>query len=297
MFGRVTWRFLPEAGSRVAALLAGEVGIIKDVLPAEFDPINASNAAQATSVLSTRAVYLRIFPDSPQGGGKPLADVRVRQALNYGINVDAAIQTLLNGLATRTGSDMSPEFPGYDASVAPYPYDPDKAKQLLSDAGYPNGFALNFETWSSAGAAPAPVELAQAFAADLAKIGITATVKPVELNTSIANQNAKQSAPLELWSYGATRMTCYERMWGDHDPTSAVAQLLDDQVTAEIHQLATTTDETQANQLCSSLQRRVHDQALLVPLFTTHDTYAFAKDLNWKPRPDELILPWEVSPA
>lgn len=294
-YQKVTWRFLPDSGSRVAALRAGEVHIIKDLPADDYDPINATANVEAVWVRSLRTPFFRFFPASPQGGGNPFADVRVRQAFNHAINVDAMMKALLGGRGHRTATLMTPEFAGYDESIKPYEYDPQKAKQLLTEAGYPNGFTIKFETWS-AGPAPKPVELAQAAAADLAKVGVTANVVPVEVNTSLNNQNAKTLSPFHLWSWGAGRIDCWDKHWGVFHPRSSANFLVDQQVVSMIDELNQTADPAKRNQTCKQLQQRVRDLALIVSLFAQPDIYGKRKDLNWKPRSDELILPWEVTP-
>ena len=77
----------------------------------------------------------------------PLADVRVRQAINYAIDIDRIIERLISGRGTRAAGVIPPALGGYDSTRKPYPYDPAKAKQLLAAAGHPNG--IDIELWTS----------------------------------------------------------------------------------------------------------------------------------------------------
>lgn len=276
-------------------MFALKCALIPETRNNEGHPINNTPDLQALWVRSLRTPYLRFFPDSPKGSGKPFADVRVRQAFNYGINVEAIMQSLLGGRGLHTATLMTPDFPGFDPSIAPYPYDPEKAKQLLADAGYASGFTFDFETWS-AGPAPKPLDIAQIVASDLAKIGVTAHVVPVDLSTSLNNQNKKTIAPFQLWSWGAGRVVCWDKFWGPFHPQSSAGFLTDEQVTAWIDEINRTTDGAARDQLCKQLQQRVHDLALVVPLFAQPDIYAKRSNVEWTPRADELILPWEVTP-
>ena len=77
----------------------------------------------------------------------PLADARVRQAINYAVDIDRIIERLVSGRGTRAAGVIPPALGGYDSTRKPYPYDPAKAKQLLAAAGHPNG--IDIELWSS----------------------------------------------------------------------------------------------------------------------------------------------------
>jgi len=154
----IIWRILPESSTRVAGLRAGELDIVPQLPPELIQTIDAEATLKALAVRSIRTPFLRFFPDSQQGGGRPLADRRVRQAINHAVNVDAIIRGLLAGQATRTASLMTPDIFGFDPAPKPYPFDQDRARALLREAGFPNGFEMNFETWSS-GPAPKPVEV------------------------------------------------------------------------------------------------------------------------------------------
>jgi peptide/nickel transport system substrate-binding protein len=74
----------------------------------------------------------------------PLQNVKVRQALNYAVDRDSIIKGVLDGYATKIATIATPEYEGYDSSISPYEYNPEKAKQLLTEAGYPNGFSVEF---------------------------------------------------------------------------------------------------------------------------------------------------------
>jgi peptide/nickel transport system substrate-binding protein len=73
---------------------------------------------------------------------EPLKDVRVRQALNYATDIDTLIETVMQGAAYRLAGPFGPGIPGYDETLEPYAYDPDKARELLAEAGYADGFDL-----------------------------------------------------------------------------------------------------------------------------------------------------------
>jgi peptide/nickel transport system substrate-binding protein/oligopeptide transport system substrate-binding protein len=102
----------------------------------------------------------------------PLADVRVRQAINYAIDINTIIDRLVSGRGTRAAGVIPPSLSGYDSTRRPYAFDQAKARQLLAAAGYPNG--INVELWTST--TPIYVRLAETMQAYLNAVGIRTKV-------------------------------------------------------------------------------------------------------------------------
>lgn len=106
---------------------------------------------------------------------KPFTDVRVRQAMNYAVDKDRILK-IINGRGVSARGVLPPLMPGYSAQLKGYPYNPEKAKQLLARAGYPNGFSVPL--WVSVDRNER-VKMAEAVQQDLAKVGVKVELKPV----------------------------------------------------------------------------------------------------------------------
>ena len=104
----------------------------------------------------------------------PVADKRVRQAIAHAVNMDAIIKKVLGGNGILLGSLLTKDHFGYDPTVNPYPYDPEKAKKLLGEAGYAKGF--DFVLNSPADRYLKDKEVAEEVVGDLRKVGINASV-------------------------------------------------------------------------------------------------------------------------
>lgn len=176
MLERVTFRPIPEESTRVAELKAGRVHIVQDL---STDRIRDLETAGMKVVSNEGGRYFSIWLGAKTG---PLADRRVRQALNHAVNVDAIIANLLSGQGKRMASPFVKGALGYDASIPPYAYDAGKAKSLLAEAGHPNGFSATLEACTCD-----RLDLTQAVVADLAKIGVNLTIRTNEL--AIFNDN------------------------------------------------------------------------------------------------------------
>jgi ABC-type transport system substrate-binding protein len=125
---------------------------------------------------SINGVHLR-------GDQKPLDDVRVRQALNYAINKEEINQQLYSGLAAVANSPLPPIVREYDASIQPYAYDLDKARQLLRDAGYPDGFEVRMVTYNvtTNGNGVTGQKLAEAIQGYLSQINVRTNIETLDL--------------------------------------------------------------------------------------------------------------------
>lgn len=292
----VTWRVLPESSTRIAALQAGEIQVLKDLPSDQYDMIDGEDGLRAVEIRSVRTPYLRFFPDSPQGGGEPFKDKRVRQAFNHAINVDSIIENLLGGHAERMATTMTPEMFGFDPAIQPYAYDLEKAKALMTEAGFADGFEIIFDTWS-AGPAPKPVELAQAVAADLAKINVKATVNPVELGTALKQQVDKTNSPFGLWSWGGNGFDGDVKFWGIYHTDSSSTFMTDQTMVDLVNAEQATTDPDERMSIFSQLQQHAVDEAFIVPLFAMMDSYGVSDKVTWTPRHDEMVLPYYMTVA
>jgi peptide/nickel transport system substrate-binding protein len=171
---KVILRPMPDAAARVAALRSGEVNWIEVPVPDEVPALRSSSFQVLTNP------YSHVWPWVFDTTKKPWNDVRVRQAANYAINRESMAKDLLKG----TGSPAYQFAPrgdvGYDPKLDTYSYDVAKAKALLADAGYPNGFdtTLSFPTSGSGNMVPIPMN--EALQQDLAKVGIKVKLQPVE---------------------------------------------------------------------------------------------------------------------
>lgn len=171
-FESITVKIIPDPQSMLAAVQTGQVDI------ALGDPLTADQAKQAgVEVLAAKSGRMAgvIFADRTGKTSEPLADARVRQAMNYAIDRETISQALLPGHGTPTSEVLSPggdptgQFRDY------YNYDPAKAKQLLAEAGYPDGFEFEMLVPTFQGAVGTP--LAQAIAQNLADVGINVKLK------------------------------------------------------------------------------------------------------------------------
>lgn len=173
----ITLYNVPETSTRVARLEAGEVHVAY-ALPAE-QVARLEDRFVIDSVMLGQNTTVNLMRVPAQA--EELLDKRVRQAINYAIDKDALVDVLMMGFGRTLGQMVGPDAFGYNPDVEPYPYDPDRARELLAEAGYPDGFKVKF--YGTTGRYPRDRELTLAIAGQLAEVGIDAEVEILEPGT------------------------------------------------------------------------------------------------------------------
>lgn len=131
------------------------------------------------------SLYPRLVPNISQiqfvtKSDGPLRDVRVRRALNFAVNREALTATFFHGAVAPASQFAHEQSIGYDASLAPLPFDPERARRLLAEAGYPSGFSFTMSFVTDGGGPP---DVYQQIAADLKRVGVTMVIRPFTVST------------------------------------------------------------------------------------------------------------------
>ncbi|QYN21598.1 ABC transporter substrate-binding protein [Amycolatopsis sp. DSM 110486] len=171
---KVILRPIPDPTARVAALRSGEVNWIE--VPPPDDVPNLKS--QGFQVLTNS--YDHIWPWVYNLAKPPFTNVKVREALNWAINRQALVDNILKGTAEPALGFVPHANAAYERADDSYGYDPAKAKQLLAEAGYPNGFTMTLSYPTSGSGNMVPTPMNTALQADLAKVGVKVQLKPIE---------------------------------------------------------------------------------------------------------------------
>lgn len=290
-FRRVIWRPIPDAFTRAAALLNSEAQIVRQVLPQDVARINASGRVRVESVAGQRCVNLIMRDDI-----SPTNDVRVRQAFNYAVDVNEIVRTIHGGFAKALdGQFTGPGVRGWDSTVKAYAYDPERARTLLKDAGYPKGVAVKLDT--PRGRYAQDVETANAVAGMLRKVGVACEVVVNESAEYQAKYSGQRPCnPLFLYASGNAipdiENALNDILVGSQLPgTRGVhnKQLVDIR-----DRLSQTVDPERRAPIYREAVRWLHDEAIAIFLYQQGDLYGVSNTVDWKPRPNEFIFPTEV---
>jgi peptide/nickel transport system substrate-binding protein len=218
---QVIFRVIPDPSARLMALQAGEVDGMEYPDPSQLEIIKQNPNLQLVSQAGMNVGYIALncgegYVDKNgnyqwdegeevpvPGEFEPFKNILVRQAIQYAINKDAIVKNLYKGAATAATQGMPPGLLGYNYDLVGYPYDPEKAKQLLKDAGYENGFEVTLWHMGSTSRPyfPEPTGIAEAIQSDLAKVGIKVNLFTEDWGTYLQDAEAGKAPMIMLgWS-------------------------------------------------------------------------------------------------
>lgn len=278
----VVFRFVPSPASRVAALEAGEADLIIDPPIAAAQRLQANPRTRLAVATGTRVIFVGL--DTMQDS--PLRDVRVRQALNYAVDVDAIVQTLLFGWAERTVTLLTSADFGFTDIVKPYPYDPKKAKELLREAGYPNGFTITLDTVS--GRYINDIEVVQAIAAYLQDVGVTVNIRVLEFGVFNEYLFSQKTSPMYFVGWGNTIFDAAYVFDFIVKTGGLLRTISDPEVDRLLSRAAETMDRSVRAALFADVVKRVHELAPCIFLYKQPVLYGLSARLDWAPRSDEF---------
>jgi peptide/nickel transport system substrate-binding protein len=185
---RLVFKVMPDAQARLLAIKKGDVHILADV---NTQTVEGAKGDANLEIITQPG--LAVSGAGMPFGIKPFDDKRVRQALNYAVDKDAINKSLFKGLSTTMTAPLPEAQWGFDPTLKAYPYDPAKAKQLLAEAGYPNGFKVEFLTYNSPrGYNSAGADLAVAVQGYLQKVGVEASVRKQEMGAYLTEIRNKE---------------------------------------------------------------------------------------------------------
>jgi len=178
---KVVFKEIKEANTRMAALRAGEADVINGISPDQEEAL----ARDPNVVISRKgpAVMTRYLLFN--NGRKPFDDKRVRQATFMATDREGLAKTVLRGRGMVGKAPISPAVFGHNPNLKPWPYDPERAKKMLAEAGYPNGFTVTLMQWAG-NLYTADDLVAQALIEQLGNVGITVKLDVKEVQTGVA---------------------------------------------------------------------------------------------------------------
>jgi peptide/nickel transport system substrate-binding protein len=300
----VTFRLFANRGSRVAALLAGDVDLIADVSANDVPTLEASGKVKVARGPSNRVIFWSmdvarettpfITDNDDQAIPNPLRDRRVRQAFSLAIDRNLLVDRIMSGFAVPANQIPPVEYGGHDPSI-PFPAaDPARAKSLLAEAGYPKGFKLTIHTTNDR--YPNDSELAQAVAQQLSHVGVTTKVQtmPVALYFGAARKKEFTMAQIG-WGQAPGDAGLVMREALRSDSINNYGGWKNERFDALIDEAASETRKTERNALLAAASRvAAEDDALIVTHYQVN-VWAAKNDLDVVPRMDEKTLAMSVT--
>jgi peptide/nickel transport system substrate-binding protein len=296
-----TYFVVTSAATRVAALISGEMDFVIDPAVQDLDRLRNAPGLAVEQAISTGTQYLgfdhsrNTLIHGDAGGKNPFKDVRVREAIRTAIDLNALKSKVMRNTAGAGRSLFSPAVDGYDKKFDILPkYDPARAQQLLKEAGYPSGFAVDLDC-----SAQQPADaICQGIAGMLSRIGIRVAYKPLPFNILLPRLNTSDTSmyvigwtpataeqegvlvPLVHTRPGGVKGTVGEYNFGNYS-NAKVDELLD--------KGRVEFDTAKRYEIFNEAMSVMDADVAFVPLVYRHITWAMRKNVKAKLRPNDIL--------
>jgi peptide/nickel transport system substrate-binding protein len=279
--GKVVVRFVPEYGTQIAELLAGNADLIWQVPKDQAARLKDRRGVNVVVGDTMRFALLQFdITGRPGAAAEALRKLEVRQAISHAINRKAIVDKLLGG-GTVLDLTCYPSQIGCASKYAvKYGYDPVKAKQLLAAAGYPNGFDIDLY-------ANRDRQLAEAMMGDLAKVGIRVRLQWLQY-AALADKARKGEVPIAFRTQGSSSINDVEASAGRFFDKGADDSTRDDRLTDLMKKAEAELDPAKRLALYDEAHQLTAKNAYSLPLWSYAYFYAMNGELQFQPTPDEI---------
>jgi len=276
-------RFVPDLATEMTELLAKKVDWIWNINPDQVDSVNRVPGLMAVAQESMRIGYLSIDAAGRSGADNPLTKLKVRQAIWHAVNRKEFADKLVGGGSRVPPAPCFPSQFGCDADAAvKYDYDPKKAKDLLAEAGFPNGFEIEMVSYVQ------PTSWGAAIQNYLAAVGIKARISQLQVSPAIQKAQ-KGEAPLYMGSWGSYSINDVSAILPVMFGEGALDNYSKDpELEKLIKEGGNTADKAVRAKAYSAAIKIATEKAYWLPINTYVNRYAYTKDLEFKTYPDEL---------
>lgn len=307
-FKTVRFRPITNEATRTATMLSGEVDMTVDLGVRDVERIEQTEGMNIITQPSLRVIYLNldgwrdlsaaVDPTKPN----PLKDIKVRQAIYHAIDADTIVKNVMNGHAYTTPSYIPEVFNGHNSKIKRLEYDPEKAKALMSEAGYKDGFEITLDAPNDRYVNDG--QIAQAVAGYLEKIGIKINLNLMPKSlffTYIKPANNKSGFLMTGWADSAGEGVVLEKdllyTFGVKDGYGGVnrGQYTNPEVDALIDQAMSEPDEGKRAELVAKIDAIATADVAYIPLHFEQDIFAVKSNINYTPRVNKYLFAWDLT--
>jgi peptide/nickel transport system substrate-binding protein len=290
----IMFRPIKEISTQISELLTGGIDIVRDIPPDQISLVDGSGNARVSKAPTLRQVYLVMDADG-RAGKSPVQNLKVRQAISHAIDIDTLIKTVMTGNATRTAACLNPAHFGYDKSLEdPYPFNPEKAKQLLKEANFSFDQPLKLVTYT--GSIQNPRALIEAVAGYLNKVGIKTNVNVyTDIGTWDRLGREGKHNDLSLHSWGGGGVYDADAVYYNYfRKGEAFCYGSSPEMDKWLDQARSTMNPELRKKLYSQAGKYINDQALAVSFWSQYTILGLNKRVIYEAPPDEFLRTFEA---
>jgi peptide/nickel transport system substrate-binding protein len=277
---KIIFRTVSDPEAQIAELLTGSLDWIWDVPKDKAEELQASGAVQVVNAPTMRISYLSMDRTGRSGKDNPWTKLKVRQAVIHAIDREAIAKNLVGGASSVIHSACYPTQFGCTQDVPQYEFNPAKAKQLLAEAGYPDGFSSDIYAYRQR-------EFTEALMGYLREVGIKTNLKYMQYKALRGLVWNGSGAPNHM-TWGSYSINDVSAVTSHFFKGGKDDYCRDPDVMKWLETGDTTTDPAVRKDNYKKALSRIQELACWAPLFTYAKNYAFTNDLNFTPTPDEI---------
>lgn len=280
-------RSIPDTNTQIAEMMSGSVDFIWQVPEDLIQKLKTRDSFNVVQGETLRFGYISMDVSGRSSADTPLKDVRVRHAINHAIDRKAVRDAFFTPSSQLINSICSPLQFGCEQDVTSYNFDPAKAKELLKEAGFENGFTTTMYFYRDKAATEAMAQM-------LGNVGVKVDLQMLKY-AALADKQLKGQVPMGFVTWGSGSVADASASTSKFFDGSDIDDVKNADLTATLKQADTTTDPEKRKEFYSKALRQIADQAYWVPLWSYTTNYVLAKDLNFTPTPDEFVRFYDMS--
>ncbi len=274
---RLIFKFIPDAGNRVNAVLNGEVDMADGIAPSDVARIKRGGGIDLLPVPLGSPLHIRLYSNVP---GTPLSDRRVRLALNHAIDVQAIVKSVMHGIGQPLTTFISSYYPiGVDPALKPYEFNPALAKKLLAEAGYGNGFEIELlspTTYSK--------DVTEAVVAYWSAVGVRARIRMLDYPAWNRMNNTHQSGPMTVMQFSNALYAPASPIIGTASKSGTWSDYFNPDVEALIAKSASISDRNKRDEIFRAIAKLMRDDGHAVLISERFSVFAKDPSISWEPQ-------------
>jgi len=278
---KIDVRTIPDINTQMAEMFNGTLDLIWQVPADQAGKLGQMDQFQAVNESTMRVGFLLLDAAGKSDENSPFKDLKVRQAVAHAIDSQSIVDALLKGSSQVIKSSCFPSQFGCETDVKTYEYSPEKAKALLAEAGYPDGFTTDFYAYRNR-------DYAEAISSYLNAVGIKTNFNMLKY-AALRELSATQGVPVNFQTWGSYSINDTSAFTGQFFKFGDLDTVLDPALRDALEVADTSTDPATRIEYYSKALNLIADQAYMVPMFSYNTNYVFTNEVSYAPTPDEVL--------
>ncbi|MGR3483368.1 ABC transporter substrate-binding protein [Salipiger marinus] len=277
---RIDIRTIPDVNTQIAEFFNGTLDFLWNVPADQAEKLEAMGRYEVVNAPAMRVGYISMDA-AGRSGDSPLTDKRVRQAIYHAIDRQTILDALVKGSSKVVDSACAPVQTACAQDLPSYEYDPEKAKALLAEAGYADGFTIDFYAYRDR-------PYAEAMMGFLDAVGIKTNLNYMQY-AALREQHRKGEVPMTFLTWGSNSVADASAMTAEFFTGGPQDDARDPEIIDWIQQADSTTNKEKRAGLYKQALTKIVEEAYWVPLFTYNVNYVLGPDIAYTPTDDEIV--------